>query len=167
VRYEHDWSSILARPPRTRAFGGRDDHLGLNHSCQAQLIILRVLSACLGAVVLVACATNGSISPSSGPTITTLQPLAGPVGTRVMITGTGFDDRTNTINFGGSAYPDLVSTNGTSIVFVIPTTTNPPCRNATPPCLILSALITPGAYDVSVTNAQGTSNAITFTVTGS
>jgi hypothetical protein len=50
-------------------------------------------------------------------------------------------------------------------VFVIPTSTNPPCRNVTPPCAIASVLITPGAYDVSVTNAHGTSNAISFTVT--
>jgi hypothetical protein len=125
------------------------------------------LYACLAAVVLAACTANGSVSPSSGPTIISLQPLAGPVGARVTITGTGFNDRANTINFGSSAYPNIVSTNGTAIVFDIPTATNPPCRNVTPPCAIVSALITPGAYDVSVTTAQGTSNSVTFTVTKS
>ncbi len=126
-----------------------------------------IVCACLAAVVLVACGTNDSISPSSSPVITSLQPVDGPVGATVTITGRGFDGRANTINFGSSAYPNMVSANGTEIVFVIPTATNPPCRNVTPPCAILSALITPGAYDLSVTNAQGTSNSITFTVTKS
>jgi len=126
-----------------------------------------VLYVCLAAVILVACTADGSVSPSSGPTISSLEPLAGPVGAQVMITGTGFSDRANTINFGASAYPNIASANGSVIVFVIPTATNPPCRNATPPCAIVSALITPGAYDVSVTSAQGTSNSITFTVTKS
>jgi IPT/TIG domain-containing protein len=126
-----------------------------------------MVCTCLAAVALVACTADSSVSPSSGPTITSLQPLAGPVGAVVMITGTGLNDRANTINFGASAYPNVAATNGTAIMFVIPTATNPPCRNATPPCEIVSALITPGAYDVSVTNVQGTSNAMTFTVTKS
>jgi len=96
-----------------------------------------------------------------------MQPIAGPVGTRVVITGTGFQDNANTINFGASAYPNVTGQSGTSIVFLVPTATNPPCRNATPPCAIASVLITPGAYDVSATNAAGTSNAISFTVTSS
>jgi hypothetical protein len=126
-----------------------------------------ILFACIAAAVLVGCSAEGSVSPSSALTITSLQPLTGPVGTRVTITGTGFNNRANTINFGGSAYPNIISTNGTAIVFVIPTATNPPCRNAMPPCAIVSALITPGTYDVSVTNAQGTSNSMAFTVTKS
>jgi hypothetical protein len=126
-----------------------------------------MVCACLAAVVLVACTADSSVSPSSGPTITSLQPLAGPVGAVVIITGAGFDNRANTINFGTSAYPNVAATNGTAIVFVIPAATNPPCRNVSPPCEIASALITPGPYDVSVTNALGTSNAITFTVTKS
>jgi len=93
--------------------------------------------------------------------------MAGPVGTHVTITGTGFDERVNTITFGVSAYPNIPSTNGTMITFVIPMATNPPCRNATPPCAIVTTLITPGSYDLSVTNAQGSSNSMMFTVTKS
>ncbi len=125
-----------------------------------------LVAACAVTIALVGCGAEHSVSPSSAPTITSLQPLAGPVGTSVTIAGMGFTDTANTINFGASAYPNIVGTNGTAIVFVIPTATNPPCRNATPPCAILSALITPGPYDVSVTTAQGTSNSMTFTVTG-
>jgi IPT/TIG domain-containing protein len=124
------------------------------------------LCICVTAMVLVACHSS-DVSPSTAPTIASLQPIAGPVGTRVVITGTGFQDNANTINFGASAYPNVTGDRGTSILFLIPTATNPPCRNVTPPCAIASALITPGSYDVSVTNAGGTSNAISFTVTSS
>jgi hypothetical protein len=52
-------------------------------------------------------------------------------------------------------------------VFVIPMQTNPPCRHATPPCEIATALITPGDYALSVTTPRGTSSSVTFTVTKS
>jgi hypothetical protein len=107
------------------------------------------------------------MAPSSAPAVTAAQPRTGPVGTRVTITGTGFSDSANTINFGVSAYPNVPSTNGTTIVFAVPMQTNPPCRNVTPPCEIATALITPGDYALSVTTIQGTSAAVTFTVTKS
>ena len=107
------------------------------------------------AAAFVACHSS-DMSPSTAPTVTSLQPISGPVGTRVVITGTGFHDNANTINFGASAYPNVTAEGGTSIVFLIPTATNPPCRNVTPPCAIASALITPGPYDISVTNGRGT-----------
>ena len=122
---------------------------------------MRLFCACI-AVVFSACSGTG-VSPSSSPVMTSVQPLTGPVGTRVTIVGTGFSASANTINFGASAYPHVQSMNGT-IVFVIPMATNPPCRNVTPPCEIATALITPGDYMLSVTTGQGTSNAVTFTV---
>jgi hypothetical protein len=125
----------------------------------------RALCACLAAVVSIACSSSNGMSPSPTPTILSLQPLTGPVGTRVTITGTGFSDSSNTINFGASAYPNIPGANTTLIVFVVPTVTNPPCRNVTPPCAIASTLITPGVYGLSVTNPQGTSNSISFAVT--
>ncbi len=102
--------------------------------------------------------------PSPVPAITSLQPVAGPVGSRVTISGTAFQPTANTINFGASAYPNIAAADSATIVFVIPTATNPPCRNVTPPCAVASALITPGVYEISVTNGNGTSNSISFTV---
>jgi hypothetical protein len=122
---------------------------------------MRTFCACI-AVVFSACSGTG-VLPSSSPVLTSVQPLTGPVGTRVTIVGTGFSDSGNTINFGASAYPNVPSVNGT-IMFVIPMAINPPCRNVTPPCEIATALITPGNYMLSVTTAQGTSNAVTFAV---
>ena len=122
---------------------------------------MRMLCAFI-AVVFSAC-TGSGVSPSSSPVLTSVQPLTGPVSTRVTLNGTGFSGSANTINFGANAYPNVPSMNGT-IVFVIPMATNPPCRNVTPPCEIATGLITPGDYMLSVTTAQGTSNAVTFTV---
>jgi IPT/TIG domain-containing protein len=119
--------------------------------------------ACVTGMILCGC-TASSVAPSAAPVITAAQPLSGPVGTRVTITGTGFSPTANTINFGVSAFPNVPGTNG-SIVFFIPMQTNPPCRNATPPCEIATALITPGDYALSVSTLQGMSNAMTFTVT--
>ncbi len=125
---------------------------------------MRKLCACL--VIAFSACTGTGVSPSSAPVLTSLQPQTGPVGTRVTITGTGFSNIANTVNFGVSAYPNVPSTNGT-MVFVIPMATNPPCRNVTPPCEIATALITPGDYMLSITTSDGTSNAMTFTVTKS
>lgn len=124
--------------------------------------MMRLSCACI--VVMFSACTGGGLSPSSPPTMTSIQPLTGPVGTRVTIVGTGFSGSANTINFGVSAYPNVTSANGT-IVFDIPLATNPPCRNVIPPCEIATALITPGDYILSVTTLQGTSNAASFTVT--
>jgi hypothetical protein len=123
------------------------------------------LWACVAAVMSIACSSSSSVSPSSAPTIMSLQPLTGPVGTRVTITGTGFSDSANTVNFGANAYPNIPRTNATIILFVVPTATNPPCRNVRPPCAIASMLITPGVYGLSVTSTQGTSNSVSFAVT--
>ncbi len=125
---------------------------------------MRTFCACV--LVLFAACTGTGTSPSSPPGITSVQPLNGPVGTRVTIVGVRFSGSANTINFGASAYPNAASTGGT-IQFVVPMTTNPPCRNVTPPCEVATALITPGDYALSVSTPEGTSNAVTFTVTKS
>jgi len=123
------------------------------------------ICACVAAIALSACSAS-STAPSSAPAVTSVQPLAGPVGARVVIVGTGFSETANIVNFGVSAFPNIMSVNGT-IMFTVPTQTNPPCRNATPPCEIATALITPGDYALSVTTGQGTSTPVTFTVTKS
>lgn len=124
-----------------------------------------IVSTCFAGIALSACSAS-SVAPSTLPAIASVQPLAGPVGMRVTIVGTGFSDTANTINFGVSAYPNVASVNGT-IVFTVPMQTNPPCRNVTPPCEIATALITPGDYAVSVSTREGTSTTVTFTVTKS
>jgi hypothetical protein len=81
---------------------------------------------------------GGNPPPAAGVSARSLSPNAGPVGTSVTIYGGGFT-QDNTIN--------------------------PACYYSQPQCLIASIATSPGTYNVSVTNASGTSNAIAFTVT--
>jgi hypothetical protein len=89
---------------------------------------------------------------SLAPTLSTLSPSSGPEGTRVNVTGTNFTSAANavsaanTVEFGTAKITHVSSSNGTSLSFVVP-------RQATP-----------GQYNVSVSNANGTSNSLNFTV---
>ena len=109
---------------------------------------------------LIAVTTPGGTATSTG-TFTVTVPVVVPVltsltpGTRVSggpaltltIAGTGFT-ATSTVSFNGVSYAQASST-ATSLVVTIPA----------------GALATAGSFPVTVTNAAGTSNALTFTVT--
>lgn len=118
----------------------------------------------------------------SSVTITSLSPTSGPIGTNVTVYGSGFikylncypnvcdpiDGMGNTVNFGNGVIRNIYSYDGTSINFTVPTNLIPACAYASPnPCLYIQVITSPGPYSVSVTNANGTSNALNFTVTGS
>jgi hypothetical protein len=83
---------------------------------------------------------------SQAPTLSALTPSSGPGGTNVTVTGTNFTSTGNTVQFGSIAISNISSSNGTSLSFTVP-------RQETS-----------GKYSVSVTNANGTSNSLTFTV---
>ena len=69
------------------------------------------------------------------------------------------------MQFGPSAYATQTDVNDTTVMFTAPRTSNP-CGLSTTPCGAGTAiLITPGVYNVTVTTAAGTSNALAFTVT--
>ncbi len=101
----------------------------------------------------------------SAPAIISLSPLSGQVGATVTIIGTGFTATGNTVNFGSNVISNL-SSNGTSVVFTVPSYTHLACRDATPPCYAPDLQISPGNYPVSVTDPNGTSNSVSFTVVG-
>ncbi|WP_310391434.1 IPT/TIG domain-containing protein [Hymenobacter sp.] len=87
--------------------------------------------------------------PAVAPVISALAPNAQVVGgpdATLTITGTGFTP-TSTVNFNSVSYTQTSST-ATTLVVTIPA----------------AALATAGNFPVSVTNAAGTSNAFTFTV---
>jgi hypothetical protein len=106
-------------------------------------------------------------------------PSYGPVGTTVTIDGFGFTSD-NMIHFGYGVVPHVASSGGIgiacttdpsciggihqSLTFTVPDSLNPACRFTFPLCAIASRQTTPGNYDVSVENSNGTSNSATFTV---
>ena len=104
------------------------------------------------------------------PSITVLSPSSGVIGTQVTITGTGFTATGNKLSFGAlgvenSPNYNNLSSNGTTITFTVPYSNYFACWDLTPACMIAATMISPGTYPVSITNANGTSNAVNFTVT--
>ena len=98
------------------------------------------------------------------PTITSISPTSGAVGSQVTLYGSNFTSTNNTVNFGSGALPALSSSNNSSLTFNVPSSLNLACYYSNPPCLAPSYQVTPGPYAVSVTNANGTSNSVNFTV---
>ena len=85
--------------------------------------------------------------PYSGnrPVINSLSNYTGTPGMQITVFGSNFDQYSNTVQFGPSSV--VASSNaGTELTFWVPA-------------------LTPGSYQVSVSNARGVSNSMTFTVT--
>lgn len=95
----------------------------------------------------------------SVPTVTSLSPSSGLVGTKVVISGSGFTSTGNIIHFGSG----VISASGINresdgtLIFYIPSTLLAVCVLADPPCQD-SFPIQYGSYAVWVKNANGTSN---------
>jgi len=99
------------------------------------------------------------------PSITVLSPTSGVVGTTVIVTGSRFTKTENTVNFGNGFIGGLTSANGTTLQFIVPAGLSI-CSPLMEFCPLVSLIVNSGTYDVSVTNANGTSNRLTFTVLG-
>ncbi len=109
-------------------------------------------------------------TPVSVPHIKSLQPSSGLVGISVTISGSGFRPTGNKIKFGDQGSENnptysLNSTDGTTIIFTVPSGNYMSCWNSTPACYTPVLMTQPGIYQVSVINVNGTSNELPFTVT--
>jgi len=87
----------------------------------------------------------------TGPVIISLTPWQGVLGAEVTIAGSGFTAKDNSVNFGGvvKAVTGLRSSDGKTLLFQVPQS---PCKVGQ-------------SCDVSVTNANGTSNTVPFLLT--
>ncbi len=127
-------------------------------------------------VKLLRCDDGGNQPPVVANRITAISPSLGAVGTQVSITVSKLSTLKG-ITFGnGVIYPSNISVSraiesGSAILtFNVPeyiTPTPASCLNATPACMVpqIAQIVTPGNYSVSVVTSDGTSNAVTFTVT--
>lgn len=115
--------------------------------------------------------TNTTATAST--TLYSVSPNNGPVGKFITVVGRNLESIKN-INFGYGYIPMPAQTLGMvydgegakSFTFKVPSTQAPSCAYSTPRCYISDVLTTPGVYDVSVTNSDGTvSNKLPFTVT--
>lgn len=105
----------------------------------------------------------------TAPSIYSLNPSTGPKGTLVTMYGNGFTPTGNRIKFGnlGSEQNpryNINSSDGTTLTFTVPYSSYSSCLDFTPRCLIAQIVTRPGNYQVSVLNANGNSNAVTFSV---
>ncbi len=120
-----------------------------------------------------------SYAPSA-PIITSISPQSGAVGTTITLTGTGFTNYSyqvdggtnNRIVFGSlgsenNPVYDLIPNSGGSLTFKVPEGNYMSCWNPKtgPACRVPSYLTQPGQYDVSIINANGQSNKVSFIVT--
>jgi hypothetical protein len=138
------------------------------HSRPAALCVMLGITA----LSLGMCSHDSQVSvlaPSRPPSVAALSPTSGSVGTDVAVTGEGFTSSTNTIRFGAGYINGLNSSDGVTLRFTVPQGQNlcPPTNglpSAVGPCPGAYPRVTPGSYTISVMNANGASNDLTFTV---
>jgi hypothetical protein len=111
--------------------------------------------------------TNGTTT--STPAISYLSPSSGPVGTRVVIYGSGFTATGNKVKFGNLGNENnprysFNSSDGRTLVFSVPSSNYMSCWDSYPACYAPAYSTQPGVYAVSVINGNGTSNSVNFTV---
>ncbi len=104
---------------------------------------------------------TGGNSQYGIPSISNLAPMSAQVGQQVTLYGTNFSS-TNTVSFGTGAITNVYS-NGTSIMFTVPSYVSPYCAPDMY-CAQYVQEITPGIYNISVMNQSGTSNTVSFRV---
>ena len=100
-------------------------------------------------------------SPILPPTIFSLSPSSGPTGTTVLIIDMGID-QSSMVTFGGSSVASTPNEIG-NLSFTVPSSIGPNCSGGVA-CPAYVRVVTPGAYNVQVTNASGSSNIVSFTV---
>lgn len=105
-------------------------------------------------------------SGSSVVSLNYVTPTSGRVGTQIQINGSGFTSYDNTVRFGVGGTQHLPSYNGTTIYYTIPQYISPcDVNTAGSYCATYAQQVTPGTYQLYVTNTNGTTNQLTFTVT--
>ena len=131
-----------------------------------------------GTYTITVIATNASGSNTGSATVTVpfsanagnvalsyLSPSAGRVGTQIAIVGSGFTALDNTVRFGTGGLQHVPSQNGTTIYYTIPSYLTPcavmPSGSV---CAMYAQQVMPGAYPISVTNANGATASATFLV---
>jgi hypothetical protein len=133
-------------------------------------MLVRALMVPLGIALTLGCKSSSTraaaaSSPADVPVITRVSPDSGPAGTaypiEVTIEGHGFADSLNVVTFGPATVTDVPSSkNGTRIVLYLP-------KEAASSSEVPPSPLFPGTYELHVKTSAGTSNAVTFRLTGS
>lgn len=107
-----------------------------------------------------------STTPTPIPlAITILSPDYGPVGTKVIVQGSGFAATGNTVFFDYHQIPNTPSYDGITLSFLVPEYVSFSCTSSSPCPTNDWHKVMPGSHTVAVGNLQGKSNGATFVVT--
>lgn len=97
-------------------------------------------------------------------TLSYMSPTSGRVGTQIVLSGSGFPQYGNVVHFGTGGSRDVVSMNGNTIYYTIPSWISP-CDPMAQVCTMQAIQVTPGTYPIYVSNSLGQTNTLYFTVT--
>lgn len=121
-----------------------------------------LIASCGADVASQANAPTPPAQADSRPELVEITPSFGPAGIayplQVTLRGSRFLPNGNSVTFGPVTTSGLTSTDGVRITFQVPKFV--PGRGGIPPLVL-----TPGAYDVTVTTDTGGSDALVFTLT--
>jgi hypothetical protein len=114
----------------------------------------------------ISCGTNPvpTPTPTSSVSLYNESPTTGAVGTTVSITGFGFTSSNTILMDGNVAVSNVPISSSQTLTFTIPSALAPYCAPGTA-CPMYMRLLTPGQYNITVLNSNGTSNALSFMVT--
>ena len=109
--------------------------------------------------------TVGSGSSYGSVYLNSLSPSSAQTGTQVVLIGSGFTTNDNTIHFGVGGVRNVSSiSNGTVLYFTVPHYVSS-CDTVVGSCNSTPTQVTTGTYPVYVTNGNGTTQTLYFTVT--
>lgn len=109
--------------------------------------------------------TIGSVGSGQNIQLNSVSPTSGGIGTQITLYGTNFTG-SNDVHFGNGIMRSLSSfNNGTSISFTLPSQMEYDCPSGSA-CFSGQYFVNPGTYNIYVTNFNGTSNSVSFSVTG-
>ncbi len=110
--------------------------------------------------------SGSAVASATTPVITQLSASSGFIGMMLTISGLGFTQSGNAVQFGPNTYiNNLSSPDGMTLQFAVPGQIQGCAPAAGNACNSFPSLITPGAYGVSVINSNGTSNSLPFNLT--
>jgi len=104
-------------------------------------------------------------STSNAPTLASIWPGTGSIGTQIVLQGTNFSATDNTVRFGIGGTQHVPSSNGTTIYYTVPSYVSPcdvvPAGGV---CLQNVQQVMPGSIQISVSNSNGATSPLYFTV---
>ena len=102
---------------------------------------------------------------SNAPTLSSIWPGTGSIGTQIVLQGTNFSATDNTVRFGIGGTQHVPSQNGTTIYYTVPSYVSP-CDVAPAGGLCAQNIqqVMPGPIQISVSTGNGASSPLYFTV---